>query len=69
MSELRIYRRHLAKAKLCRAETQDWMVRNGFDWVAFMRDGVPVSALADFDNVFVRRVIAVAEAEQEDDRE
>lgn len=65
MTEPRVYRRHLTQAKICRAETQAWMEREGFDWIDFMRNGVPLSALSHYDNVFIERVVAQVRREQE----
>lgn len=41
------------------------MEREGFDWIDFMRNGVPLSALAHYDNVFIERVVAQVRREQE----
>lgn len=63
--ELRVYRRHITKAGICRSETQHWMESHGFDWIDFMRNGIPADALAPYTNVFVERVIAQAQKERD----
>ncbi|MBS0212300.1 MAG: hypothetical protein JSR26_03850 [Proteobacteria bacterium] len=49
---------HIRAAGLCARGARAWAARHGFDWSAFLRDGVSVARLEALDDPFAARVIA-----------
>ena len=49
---------------MCARGVRTWLVRHGFDYAVFLRDGYPASAIEAVGDALGSKVAAVARAEQ-----
>ena len=63
--ELRVYARHMRPLGFCLIPgVRDWGVQHGLDFRRFVKEGIPVSELAQIDDVFAKRAIEQAIKDQ-----
>lgn len=57
--------RHIRKCKMCSRGARAFFERHGLDWVAFLKEGVPVETLEATGDAMAIQVSTAAREEQE----
>lgn len=52
--------KHIRKAKLCSSGARNWFALRGWDWQAFLKDGVPVERFEETGDALALRLAEVA---------
>lgn len=66
MEPVRVTMKHARAAQLagvgvlCAPGIRPWFARHGLDYRTFLREGLPIAAVAQVDDAFARRAIALA---------
>jgi DNA-binding LacI/PurR family transcriptional regulator len=51
-------------ARLCAQGARDWFARHGLDWMAFLREGLPASAILATGDAMAARAVEAARARE-----
>lgn len=57
--------RHMRAARMCSRGARQFFAKRGWDWSAFLRDGLPVEMFEETGDAMAMQVAAVARREQE----
>lgn len=63
VTSVRVYMRHIRQAKLCSPGTRAWFNKYGFNWSAFLSDGIEAERLLETGDPFAKRVVEIARNE------
>lgn len=56
--------RHVRQAKLCASGAREFFKKQGWDWMDFLRHGIPVETAEATGDAFALKVAACARAEK-----
>lgn len=62
-TELRVFRRHVQAAKICARGSRPWFAQYGFDYMDYLKNGIPVADLEATGDHFALLVCGIAREE------
>lgn len=62
VTDLRLVEGFSANPGLCHRGARGWFAERGWDWAAFVRDGIPAQTLRDTGDAFALALVAAVEA-------